>query len=49
MKATLGLSEGHDVSFLRGVGIMGAGITSCVQFGMEYIKNPEVVERIYFS
>ena len=29
--------------------MMGAGITSCVQFGMEYIKNPEVVERIYFS
>jgi hypothetical protein len=38
-----------NVSFLRGVGMMGAGITSCVQFGMEYIKNPEVVERIYFS
>src|SRR5262249_53144899 len=38
-----------DVTSLRGVGMMGAGSTSCVQFGMEYIKNPDLAERIYFA
>src|SRR5262245_3732257 len=38
-----------DVSILTGVGMMGAGSTSCVQFGMDYIKSPDLAERIYFS
>ena len=28
---------------------MGAGITSCAMFAQEYGKDPDLVERLYFS
>jgi hypothetical protein len=46
---SLAHSKDIDVSILRGVGMMGAGITSCAHFAREYDKAPDLVERIYFA